>query len=52
MFLKKEELRVTRPDGIEIKKLINNSIPSHCVPMDGSLPLAWFYLAQWFSELQ
>lgn len=43
---------MTRPDGIEIKKLINNSIPSHCVPMDGSLPLAWFYLAQWLSELQ
>lgn len=43
---------MTRPDGIEIKKLINNSFASHCVLMDGSLPLASFYLAQWLSELQ
>jgi len=41
---------VTRPDGIEIKNLIYSSFPSRCVPMDGSLPLAWFYPDQQHSE--
>lgn len=51
-FLKEEELRAARPDGTEIKNHINNSFPSQCVPMGGSLLLAWLYLAWWLSELQ
>lgn len=33
---------MTRPEGIEIKKLVNNSFPSRCVPAAKSLP--WFGL--------
>lgn len=33
---------MTGPEGIEIKKLVNNSFPSRCVPAAKSLP--WFGL--------